>query len=109
MPKRPSFLANADKAAEFYKQVGQESAEMKSAKETWFGNKYVMVTIHWAARFRTLDRPVEFDVSYLVQLTDERGGQGVAVVGRVEQQPRVRAVGRGRPEVVDELVHQQAQ
>jgi hypothetical protein len=68
---RDAFLANADKAAAFYKQVGQESAEMKSAKETWFGDKYVMVTIRWAARFKTLDQPVEFDVSYLVQLTGE--------------------------------------
>jgi hypothetical protein len=68
---RGEFLANADKAAEFYRRVGQQSAEMKSAKETWFGDKYVMVTIHWAARFRSLPEPVEFDVSYLVQLTDE--------------------------------------
>jgi hypothetical protein len=30
-----------------------------------------MVTIHWAVQFRTLPQPVELDVSYLVQLTDE--------------------------------------
>lgn len=29
-----------------------------------------MVTIHWAVTFKTLEKPVEFDVSYLVQLTD---------------------------------------
>ncbi len=40
-------------------------------KETWFGEDYVMVTIHWGVTFETLDKPVEFDVSYLVQLTDE--------------------------------------
>jgi hypothetical protein len=68
---RDEFLANADKAAAFYRSVGQESAEMKSAKETWFGEQYVMVTIHWAVRFKSLPRPAEFDVSYLVQLTDE--------------------------------------
>jgi hypothetical protein len=69
--RREDFLANADKAAELYRSVGQKSAEMKSANETWFGDKYVMVTIHWAATFESLPEPVEFDVSYLVQLTEE--------------------------------------
>lgn len=68
---REEFLNNADKAAEFYRSVGQESAEIVSAKESWFSENYVMVTIHWAAKFKTLARPVEFDVSYLVQLTDD--------------------------------------
>ena len=67
---REDFLKNADKAAEFYKSVGQESAKVISAKETWFSENYVMVTIHWAVTFKSLDKPVEFDVSYLVQLTD---------------------------------------
>ena len=67
---REEFLKNADKAAEFYKSVGQVSAEIVSANETWFSENYVMVTIHWAAKFKSLDKPVEFDVSYLVQLTD---------------------------------------
>ena len=68
---REEFLANSDKAAAFYRSVGQQSAEIRSAKETWFGDKYVMVTIHWAVAFEKLDKPAEFDVSYLVQLTDE--------------------------------------
>jgi hypothetical protein len=70
--KREEFIKNADKAAEFYRKVGQERAEIKSMKETWFGDDYAMVTIHWAAYFKTLDKPAEFDVSYLVQLTDEK-------------------------------------
>lgn len=68
---REEFLGNADKAAEYYRSVGQESATVLSAKETWFGEFYVMVTIHWGVRFRSLPELVEFDVSYLVQLTDE--------------------------------------
>lgn len=68
---RDVFLDNADKAAEFYRSVGQEAATLLSAKETWFGEFYVMVTIHWGVRFRSLPELVEFDVSYLVQLTDE--------------------------------------
>ena len=68
---RDVFIKNADKAAEFYRSVGQEKAEIKSMKETWFSENYVMVTVHWAAHFKSLEDPVEFDVSYLVQLTDE--------------------------------------
>lgn len=69
--KREAFLKNAGKAAEFYRSVGQKSAEALSMKETWFGKDYVMVTIHWGVTFATLDKPVEFDVSYLMQLTGE--------------------------------------
>ncbi len=68
---RDEFLANAGKAAEFYRSVGQQSAQALSMKETWFGEDYAMVTVHWGVRFEKLDKPVEFDVSYLVQLTDE--------------------------------------
>jgi hypothetical protein len=67
---RKEFDANAEKAAEYYRKVGQKSAEALSMTETWFGDKYVMVTIHWGAHFEKLDKPYEFDVSYLVQLTD---------------------------------------
>lgn len=66
---RKEFDANAEKAAEYYRKVGQKSAEILSSKETWFGDKYVMVTIHWRAHFEKLDKPYEFDVSYLVQFT----------------------------------------
>jgi hypothetical protein len=69
---RDEFIKNADKAAEFYRSVGQERAEIKSMKETWYSESYVMVTIHWAVNFKSLDKPAEFDVSYLVQLTDDK-------------------------------------
>jgi hypothetical protein len=68
---RKEFDANAEKAAEYYRRVGQKSAEIKSMKETWFGEYYAMVTIHWAAHFEKLDKPYEFDVSYLVKLTSK--------------------------------------
>jgi hypothetical protein len=67
--KRSEFVKNAGKAAEFYKSVGQERAEAKSLKEDWYSDNYVMVTVHWAVHFETLDKPAEFDVSYLVDLT----------------------------------------
>ena len=68
---RKEFDANAEKAAEYYRKVGQKSAEILSTTETWFGDKYVMVTVHWGAHFEKLDKPYEFDVSYLVQLTGD--------------------------------------
>ena len=66
---RQEFLDNADEAAEFYRKVGQQRADILSAKETWFSENYVMVMVHWGVTFEKLDDPVEFDVSYLVQLT----------------------------------------
>jgi hypothetical protein len=68
---RKEFLANAAKAAEFYRSVGQKSAKALAMKETWYSKNYAMVTIHWGVTFETLDKPAEFDVSYLVQLTDD--------------------------------------
>lgn len=68
---RAAFLAGADAAAEHYRRVGQQSAEILLMRETWFGENHAMVTIHWGARFESLAEPVEFDVSYLVQLTED--------------------------------------
>ncbi len=69
---REEFLDNADQAAGFYRKVGQQSAELLDLKEAWYSDNYVMVTVHWGVTFAKLDRPVEFDVSYLVQLTDSK-------------------------------------
>jgi hypothetical protein len=69
---REEFDKNAGEAAEYYRKVGQKSAEVLSMKEDWFSDQYVMVTIHWGAHFEKLEKPYEFDVSYLVQLTDDK-------------------------------------
>jgi hypothetical protein len=89
---REAFLASADQAAAFYRQVGQQSAEMKSARETWFGDKYVMVTIHWAVRFKSLAEPVEFDISYLVQLTGPEP-QIILFISHEDEQEAMRRLG----------------
>lgn len=68
---RDEFDKNAEEAAGYYRKIGQKRAEALSMKEVWFGEHYAMVTIHWGVHFEKLDRPYEFDVSYLVQLTDE--------------------------------------
>jgi hypothetical protein len=90
--KRDEFLKNADKAAEFYRSVGQEKAEIRSMKETWFSPHYVMVTIHWAAHFKTLEKPAEFDVSYLVQLT-EKDPKIILFISHEDEEETMRELG----------------
>jgi hypothetical protein len=66
------FMEMAEKAADFYRSVGQTSARILSMEEHPVSDQYTMVKVHWAATFRkTGDTPVEFDVSYLVQHTDD--------------------------------------
>jgi hypothetical protein len=89
---REAFLASADQAAAFYRQVGQQSAAMRSARETWFGDKYVMVTIHWAVSFKSLAEPVEFDISYLVQLTGPEP-QIILFISHEDEQEAMRRLG----------------
>jgi len=93
---RDAFLDNADKAAEFYRSVGQESAALLSARETWFGEHYVMVTIHWGVRFKSLPEPVEFDVSYLVQLTDATP-KIILFISHEDEQEMMQQLGLLRP------------
>lgn len=92
---RAEFLSNADKAAEFYRSVGQESATLLSARETWFGPSYVMVAIHWGVRFKSLPDLVEFDVSYLVQLTDE-APKIILFISHEDEQETMRKLGLPR-------------
>jgi hypothetical protein len=67
---REEFLAKAGQASEFYKSAGQTSAKVLSLKEMPVSDQYTMVTIHWGVTFiKTGSEVVEFDVSYLVQLT----------------------------------------
>ncbi len=68
---RKELDEKSEEAAAYYRKVGHKSAEVLSMKETWFGDKYAMVTVHWGVSFEKLDKPYEFDVSYLVQLTEE--------------------------------------
>ena len=41
-------------------------------KLTCFGDKDAVATVPWAAQFKCLSKPIEFDVSYLVQLIDKQ-------------------------------------
>jgi ketosteroid isomerase-like protein len=67
---KEEFLKMAEKTTAFYKSVGQTSAKLLSTKETPISEQYAMVTTHWGVTFRkTGDKPVEFDISYIVQMT----------------------------------------
>lgn len=61
------FIKNADKAIEFYRSVGMNSARILSMKESPISEQYTMVLIHWGVTFeKTGDKMEEFDVSYIV-------------------------------------------
>ncbi len=63
----------SEKAADFYRSVGQNSAQILSVNENPISNEYLMVKVHWGVTFRkTGSRLIEFDVSYLVQKTGDR-------------------------------------
>jgi hypothetical protein len=67
---REQLMAMSREGAEFYQSVGQTGAKILSMKETEISPQYSMVTVHWAASFKKLAKPVEFDVSYFVQKTE---------------------------------------
>jgi len=70
---REDFLEKSKKAAGFYHKVGQTGAKILSMKETQISNEYVLVTVHWACTFeKTGNKPIEFDVTYLIQDTEEK-------------------------------------
>jgi uncharacterized protein YndB with AHSA1/START domain len=65
---KAEFLKLADRAAEFYKGVGQTSAKILSKKETAVSDEYSLVRVHWGVTFKkTGEKMIEFDVSYMVQ------------------------------------------
>jgi len=65
---RDEFARMANKAAQFYKSVGQTSAKILSMDETAISSEYSMVKVHWGATFKkTGKRLIEFDVTYFIQ------------------------------------------
>jgi Uncharacterized conserved protein len=67
---KAEFLSMAHQAADFYRSVGQTSARILTLQEVPISDGYSLVKVHWGVTFRTTgDRLIEFDVSYLLQLT----------------------------------------
>lgn len=61
----------AKQASEMYRSIGQNAARIISKKIISISNEYCMVTVHWGVTYeKTGDKPVEFDVSYIVQDID---------------------------------------
>lgn len=69
---KKEFEEKAAGAAAFYKSIGQKEARILSKKVHPISNEYAMVTVHWAVKFeKTGEQVIEFDVSYIVQETND--------------------------------------
>jgi hypothetical protein len=67
---KKNFLEKAEKAAQFYRSIGQTSAKVLSILETPVSDQYTLAKVHWGVTFeKTGSEVIEFDVSYLVQET----------------------------------------
>jgi len=67
---KKEFVEMAGEAADFYRSVGQNSARIVSKRIMPICNLYSMVVIRWGVTFeKTGAKPVEFDVTYIVQET----------------------------------------
>jgi len=67
---KDEFVEKAGDAADFYRSVGQNSARIISKRIMPICNLYSMVVIRWGVTFeKTGAKPVEFDVTYIVQET----------------------------------------
>ena len=68
---KAEYLKLSQKASEFYRSIGQQSAKILSLSESEISNEYSMVNVHWGVTFqKTVSRLIEFDVSYLIQKTE---------------------------------------
>lgn len=60
---------------EFYKHIGTKSMEITGIDVTPIDDLHAMVRVHWRAEYRKKDRQnlsIEFDITYMVQMIDER-------------------------------------
>jgi hypothetical protein len=61
----------AEDMANFYRNIGHRSGKILSKKIVPISDDYTMVTVHWGEILeKTGDKPVEFDISYIVQETE---------------------------------------
>lgn len=64
--------SKAEDAANFYRSIGQKSARLVSKKLVPISNEYTMVVVRWAVVLEKAgDKPVEFDISYILQETND--------------------------------------
>ena len=68
---KKEFTEKAEHAANFYRSVGQKSARIVSKRVMPISNEYSMVVVRWGVTFeKTGSRQIEFDVSYIIQETE---------------------------------------
>ena len=68
---KKEFTEKAEQAAHFYRSVGQKSARIVSKRVMPISNDYSMVVVRWGVTFeKTGSRQIEFDVSYIIQETE---------------------------------------
>ena len=77
----------------FNRQHGMRSVSPAAVRETLLSPQHVLAQVRWSARFeQTGDRPVEFEIAYLI----ERAGDSWCVLGYVserDQEEEMRALG----------------
>jgi ketosteroid isomerase-like protein len=90
---KAEFLRKADKAATFYKSVGQTSARLLSMDEKPISPDYVIVKTHWGVTFqKTGNNPVEFDVSYIVH-KKHGGPEIILAISHEDEQKAMQKLG----------------
>lgn len=67
---KAQFVEMGQKAADFYRSVGQKEVKLMAIEETPITAEYTMAKTHWGAWFEKAgDEAVEFDVTYILQRT----------------------------------------
>jgi hypothetical protein len=99
-PKGSAVFANDARFLEWLGQVrafnrehGMHAVSPAAVRETELSPLHVLAHVRWSARFeKTGDRPVEFEIAYLI----ERAGESWRILGYVserDQEEEMRALG----------------
>ena len=91
---RKEFMKLSRQAADFYRKVGQTGAKILSMKETPISDAYSFVTVHWGATFKkTGDKPIEFDVTYVLQKTDPQKPKIIMFITHQDEEAAMKELG----------------
>lgn len=91
---RDQFMKMSRQAADYYRKLGQTGARILSMKETPISDQYSFVTVHWGATFRkTGDKPVEFDVTYVLMRVDPKKPRIIMFVTHQDEEETMKELG----------------
>jgi hypothetical protein len=92
-PNDARFLEWLGQVRAFNRQHGMHAVAPAAVRETALSPLHVLAQVRWNARFeKTGDRPVEFEIAYLI----ERAGESWRILGYVserDQEEEMRALG----------------